>query len=272
MSFQSGVTFLQWALPKMGYQWDGFRKPRGQVLKRIRKRMQELELSGGYAEYQAYLQEHPDEWKMLDRLCDVTISNFFRDRKLWDFLQDQVMPELFENNEGTLSIWSAGCCNGEEAYSCAIIFSQLRETSEFEGEISILASDRNPEVLKRAQRGIYPGGALKELSDEEVKTWFHRREYDDEVKYVIRKQLTDLITFEHRDIRTSLPAGLFDLILCRNLVFTYFEKKEQIHFLDRLKYHLHPKGYLIIGANENLPKIDWLQSVNKAHSVWRRKD
>lgn len=272
MSSNADVNFLQWALPRMAYRWEGFRKPRGQVLKRIRSRIQELELSGGYAEYREYLKKHPAEWKVLERLCDVTISKFFRDRKLWDFLRDQVMPELMKQNEEVLSIWSAGCCNGEEPYSCSIIFNQLTESTELEGEISLLASDRNADVLERAQIGIYPAGALKELTDYEVETWFNRKEEAEEEKYKFTEKLANHVTFEKRDIRQSLPEGTFDLVFCRNLVFTYFDKTEQGRFLKQLKSRLQPYGYLVAGANEDLPETNWLQRLSKRHPVWRKKD
>ena len=70
MSSDEGTKFLQWALPRLGYRWNGFRKPRGQVLKRVKSRIQELNLSGGYSEYKHFLQKNQDEWQVLDRLHD----------------------------------------------------------------------------------------------------------------------------------------------------------------------------------------------------------
>lgn len=75
MMMENATTFLQWALPRMGYRWAGFRKPRRQILRRIRGRMYELGLSGGYEEYMRYLESNPGEWDILDRLCDVTASS-----------------------------------------------------------------------------------------------------------------------------------------------------------------------------------------------------
>ena len=158
---QKEIAFLQWALPKLGYRWAGFRKPRKQVLKRIRERIQQLKLSTGYSGYRQYLQEHPDEWKQLDQLCDVTISKFFRDRKVWKFLREEILADQSSKTvPDPISVWSAGCCNGEEAYSLAIIFDQLSRNGRKQKGM-ILGSDRNSDVLKRARMGKYPAGAFK---------------------------------------------------------------------------------------------------------------
>lgn len=261
------IRFLQWALPKLDYRWDGFRKPRSQVLKRIRHRIRELQLPGGYDDYKGFLELHPQEWETLDRLLNVTISKFFRDRKVWDFLRTQILSALFQNTSRIVSIWSAGCCNGEEPYSCAMIIEELPMSNPAAEKITVLATDRNPEVLQRAKAGRYPAGALKELTDNEIDQFFHRIEEQDD-DYQIDRRIKKMVDFERRDIRKSLPPRKFDLVFCRNLVFTYFAKKEQNKFLDRIKPLLNAGGFLVIGSNEELPDVNWLQRVNNRHPVY----
>jgi len=270
MSSANGVKFLQWALPKAGYRWPGFRKPRGQVLNRVRDRMEELDLSGGYDEYRQYLGENPEEWKNFDRFCYVTISKFFRDRKLWDYLRDEILQDiLLSDVTESVEIWSAGCCNGEEPYSLAIIIEELSKEIMFNRDISILASDRNNELLKRARKGRYPSGALKELTHEELEEYFTKIDNGEE-DYKIKKDLTRHIEFEKRDISDSIPGHTFNIVLCRNLVFTYFQQKQQKEFLRKLKPHLKPNGLLIIGSNEVLPDTPWLKKINNSHPVYKK--
>lgn len=269
MSTNKGTSFLQWALPKMGYRWDGFRKPRNQVLSRIRDRIEDLGLSGGFDEYRTYLGDHPEEWETLDKLCDVTISKFFRDRKVWEYLRDEILPEILSDKP--VSIWSVGCCNGEEAYSLAIISEQpAKESGGYvtSTDINILATDRNEQVLRRAGKGCYPAGALKELTDEEISTYFRKLDDENEEDYQIEERLKETIEFENRDIQESLPDRTFDLILCRNLVFTYFTEERQAEFLDKLKPRLKERSYLVIGSNETLPKPGWLDAVSETHRVF----
>ena len=50
-----------------------------------------------------------------------------------------------------------------------------------------------------------------------------------------------------------MPDAHFNLILCRNLVFTYFDEGTQQEILPRLLTRLLPGGALVIGRREILP-------------------
>lgn len=273
MNEEEGIKFLQWALPQRGYRWPGFRKPRSQVLKRIRDRMEELNLSGGYDEYRLYLEEHPEEWEVFDSFCYVTISKFFRDRKLWEFIRDEILREYLndENQVQPVDIWSAGCCNGEEPYSITIIVAQLMEKMPDTEDVQILASDREEDVLKRAQEGVFPASALKELTKEELNSYFGKVDFNDNEQYSIRQELKKPVEFEKRNIRESLPDRKFDLVFCRNLVFTYLRQEQAENFLSRLKPILKQRGYLIIGSNEQIPSTDWLTQVVSGQPVYKKE-
>jgi len=274
MGDDNGVEFLQWGLPKRGYKWRGFKKPRAQVLKRIRGRMEELNINGGYKEYKKFLEENPEEWETFDSLCFVTISKFFRDRKVWDYIRDEILVEYLQRDdrEKPVEIWSAGCCNGEEPYSIAIIADQLMENIPGKSDLQILASDRREELLRRAQKGHYPASVLKELTGEELSNYFRKVDTNGKVTYKINQELAEPIEFEQRNIRESLPDRKFDMVFCRNLVFTYFINEEAVDFLQELKLILKPGGYLIIGSNEILPDTSWLEKVTTAHPVYKKMD
>ncbi|HKL15463.1 MAG TPA: CheR family methyltransferase [Balneolaceae bacterium] len=272
MSDNDGVEFLQWALPKCGYKWSGFRKPRSQVLKRVRERMHQLEIRGGYKNYRQYLKDNPEEWKVFGRFCYISISKFFRDRKLWDYIRDEILSEYLSRNKSgnPVEIWSAGCCNGEEPYSVSIIAEQLIGKPAVRANLRILASDRVDELLSRAREGWYPASALKELTDEELNTYFRKVDSDGSDEYKINQELANPVEFEKRDIREALPARKFDIVFCRNLVFTYFKKEEVKEFMNKLNPILKTEGYLIIGSNEKMPETDWLKQVTSGLPVYRK--
>ena len=119
------VTFLQWALPRLRMRWPGFRKVRGQVCKRITRRMAALEVDG-VPGYEAYLEGHPEEWEVLDALCRVTVSRFLRDRGVWSLIQGEVLDTLAraarEEDREAIRCWSAGCGSGEEPYSLSLVW------------------------------------------------------------------------------------------------------------------------------------------------------
>jgi len=95
------VAFLQWALPRLRMRWPGFRKVRKQVCKRIRRRIAALELSG-IAAYRQWLEDHPGEWEVLDGMCRITISRFYRDRGVFDALAGEILPGLARRAEAEL--------------------------------------------------------------------------------------------------------------------------------------------------------------------------
>jgi chemotaxis protein methyltransferase CheR len=97
------VEFLQWALPELHMRWDGFRKVRGQVCKRIDRRMQTLQLADIKA-YRKHLQRHREEWTVLDGLCRATVSRLYRDRAVFSILQSDIFPKLLPQEKPELKL------------------------------------------------------------------------------------------------------------------------------------------------------------------------
>ncbi|HUS38260.1 MAG: hypothetical protein WBF93_12370 [Pirellulales bacterium] len=79
------VELLQWALPRLRMRWLGFRKVRRQVGKRVDRRLHQLGLDS-VDQYRTYLAVHEGEWSVLNDCCRITISRFYRDRGVFDFL------------------------------------------------------------------------------------------------------------------------------------------------------------------------------------------
>ncbi|MBI3303981.1 MAG: chemotaxis protein CheR, partial [Deltaproteobacteria bacterium] len=112
-----GVQFLQWCLPRLHLRWPGFRKVRRQVYKRLRRRLQDLGLSG-VDEYRSYLEGHPAEWTALDASCWISISRFYRDKGVFQYVEREVLWQLAQravaDGASEVCCWSAGCAAGEE--------------------------------------------------------------------------------------------------------------------------------------------------------------
>jgi len=245
------VLFLQWALPRLRMRWAGFRKVRGQVCKRVERRRSELKLPDLGA-YRAYLEEHPDEWAVLDSLCRVTISRFCRDRAVFAFLEHDVLPALARiaaTDRRSLVAWSAGCASGEEPYTLALIW-ELAVVPVFAGlGLHVLATDIDPTMIERARAACYEAGSLRDLPE----AWRSRAFVIREGGYCLRAELGRLVTFKRHDLRAEPPGGPFDLVLCRNVAFTYFDHELQAEVCAALPTCLRPGGALVIGRNELLP-------------------
>ncbi len=243
------VRFLQWLLPKLQMRWPGFRKVRRQVCKRIDRRLIELGIAD-VATYQDWIAAHPEELQILDSLCRITISRFYRDRGVFDQLRDDVLPALAAdaraNDRREVWCWSAGCASGEEPYTVKIIWKQAVSPDV---TLKIIATDSDPQMLERASRGCYPRSSLKDFPSQWTASCFAA--VGDE--YSIRAEYRSGIEWCRQDIREEMPDGPFDLILCRHLAFTYFDEALQVKTLHEIVSRLRPVGILVTGKQESLP-------------------
>jgi len=242
------IRFLQWSLPRLGLRWAGFRRVRGRVCKRLRRRLAILGLKE-LSDYRALLEADAAEWRQLDGLCRVSVSRFYRDRGVWSRLERELLPQLVVQasmrGETRLQIWSAGCASGEEPYTLALMFALGDAPKSCKPEI--LATDADPHLLVRARRAVYPGSSLRELP---VKWRAAFEKSGDE--FCLGPEYRTPVQFLVQDIRRDFPDGRFDLILCRNLVFTYFQAPLQAVIAGRLAEVLVPGGLLLLGSHESL--------------------
>jgi chemotaxis protein methyltransferase CheR len=243
------VAFLQWALPRLGLRWAGFRKVRRQVCRRVARRIAELGLAD-HAAYRAHLAAHPDEWDVLRALTPVTISRFGRDRAVFGALADEVVPALAAAARAAgrdrVRAWSAGCASGEEAYTLALLWDSAAGGGL---ELEVLATDVHPPVLARARAGRYEASSLRELPA----AW-RARGFDEapDGALVVRPEHRGRVTVGRHDLRDPPPPGPFDLVLCRNVAFTYFAPEAQHVVLAHLAATLRPGGALVLGLHEAL--------------------
>ncbi len=256
------IHFLQWALPRLRKRWPGFRKVRRQVCRRVAQRLRELGLPDTEA-YRRFLEAHDQEWDILDGLCRITISRFYRDRGVFGRLAGEVLPALAREAaiQGCPAVrcWSAGCASGEEAYTLALLWHCVVYYAFPRLGMEITASDIDDRLLARARRACYPVSSLKDLPAAWRRQAF--RELDGE--FCLLEKFRGIVRFERQDIRAAQPpAGRYHMILCRNLVFTYFDAGLQEAVLQRFSDGLVPGGVLVIGIHEKLP------AGSAALSVW----
>jgi chemotaxis protein methyltransferase CheR len=246
------VALLRWALPRLGMRWEGFRKVRRQVCKRIERRQAELQLASVDA-YRPYLAAHPSEWARLDAMCRIPISRFFRDRAVFKRLGRDVLPILADarrsRGKSTLRVWSAGCASGEEPYSLKLLWEFELRARYPDLTLEIVATDAEPQMLERARRARYGASSLRDLPAGWIDRGF--RCFDGE--HELRPELAAGIELRCGDILDRCPAGPFDLVLCRNLAFTYFGDALQRDTLKQIADRLVVGGFLVIGSHELLP-------------------
>ena len=239
--------FLKEAASLLGLQWREFRR-RG-VTRKVERRIADVGLSG-FEEYLARIGQDPKEQNHLSQILTVTISRFFRDKEVFHALEASVIPALLKKKEkGDLRIWSIGCASGEEPYSLSLLC-KGRFEKEWPGVRGrILATDIGECLIERAKEGRYKRSSLEEIPEDIFRNFFNR----DGESYLLDRTVRESVEFQRHDIIRDDPFPGMDIILCRNLAFTYFSRETQAEVLKKVSASLKEEGYLVIGKDESLP-------------------
>lgn len=196
------------------------------------------------------------EWRELINLLTVNESYFFRDQGQFSLLRNRVLPELIsrkqnaDTNKNSLRIWSAGCSTGEEAYSIAILLSEMLPADQ-KWDILVLGTDVNASALDHAKQGIYNDWSFRSVNLSIRDTYFQRSrqgwEIDPSIRNMVTFQAGNLMQDNYPNAESEIHD--LDLIICRN-VFIYFSREAVASVLDRFYRSLSPGGYLMTGHTE----------------------
>lgn len=224
------------------------------VYSRLARRLRKL----GFTDFDSYLdyvEQDPEEEVDFTNALTTNLTHFFRENHHFEYLSQEYLPELIEQGQKRIRIWSAGCSTGEEPYSMALVW-KLAFAKFNQLDFKILATDLDTNVLEACKRGIYNQEKIKNI-DSEYKSWFKRTKRCSENEIEIYPKLRDFIFFKQLNLMGDWPMkGPLDVIICRN-VLIYFDKETQQKLVERFASLLSVNGCLILGHSENL-------STNKA--------
>jgi chemotaxis protein methyltransferase CheR len=237
------------------------------LARKIASRMKSLQLSDAHQYYQVLASVSTNsnsahrEWRQLIRLLTTIESYFFRDKGQFFLLRHHLLPELIQHRRDvarlaanatkpSLRIWSAGCSTGEEAYSLAILVSELIPDLD-RWDILIVGTDINDKALEKARRGVYGPWSFRLVDEQLKRQHFHQNRYeleiDDRIKKIVTFQYGNLVCDDFPNSNSNLAQ--IDLILCRN-VFIYFDPLSISKVLDKFYRTLREHGYLMTAHAE----------------------
>jgi two-component system CheB/CheR fusion protein len=238
----------------------------------IMRRVSRLMGAGGFGsvgQYLRYLQSHPEGYALLTRSLLINVTEFFRDRELFEYISEKIVPDLIRHaqaNGNELRLWSAGCATGEEAYSLAIIVAEALGDRLRDFHVRIFATDLDESAINFARHGVYPESALVHVSADLVNRYFAKIDHG----YEVKKQLRALTVFGQHDLAQRAPFPRTDLCLCRN-VLIYFTKELQQRTLQLFAFSLRTGGYLVLGKAETTnPFPEYFQPLHRAFKIYRR--
>lgn len=190
-----------------------------------------------------------DQGTMILEYMTVQVSDMFRDPTYFKALRDIVVPQL--HTYPSLKVWIAGCSEGEEFYSLAILF---KEEGLFDKTI-FYCTDINTEALEKAQKGVFDMDKLKSFTKNYQKSGgtstfsdYYTASYD---AVLMDKSLRKNAVFSDHSLVTDSVFAEMHLVSCRN-VLIYFNRKLQDRALGLFKDSLVHNGYLGIGSKESL--------------------
>lgn len=246
-------TAFRQLLQFFSLSWRGYRRVRKGVKKRMARHIAACGCSS-LEDYTQFLSTNPRAMQKARELLTVSISRFFRDLRLWEVLEDSILPGFMETRgageQGAVRAWSAGCACGEEAYSLKILWHQVAEKFPGTPSLEIWATDTNPEVLERARRAVYPRSSLKNVPESLLEKAFLPAGDG----LALREAFKEGIHWHRHDFLSDPPPRRdFDLIFVRNNLLTYYETPLRTPAFLRLLDALRPRGFLVVGQNEFLP-------------------
>lgn len=226
----------------------GIRLPPGKetlVRSRLAKRLRALGLDG----FEAYLAhvDGDESGAELKEMVDALTTNktsFFRESAHFDYLAEEVLPEL--PGRGELRLWSAGCSSGEEPCTLAMVLAEHLSSGL---SARILATDISGHSLAAARAGVYSAAVAETIPDRLRRRYMER--LSDE-RYRVVERLRGMTRFARLNLMGTWPMrGPFDVVFCRN-VMIYFERETREQLVARFHGLLRDGGYLFVGHSESL--------------------
>ncbi len=189
-------------------------------------------------------------------LNEITVGEtcFFRNQPQIDALRNTVLPAVAEEKSKfgykRLSLWSAGCSTGEEAYTLAMVLLEESQGMLRGWSVEVHATDLNERSLGRAREGVYSEYALRNIPPHFKSKYMRSRgegfQVIDDVKSLVKFNRLNL----RDDSRMVFMKGL-DVIFCCN-VLIYFGAQPKRRVIQHFFSDLTAGGYLFLGHSESL--------------------
>ncbi len=225
----------------------GLYKP-ATVLRRIERRMGIAQLQS-VGDYLAYLQQTPAEVTALYKDLLIGVTKFFRDTEAFDYLQQAVIPALFDRkaHDPVIRLWVAGCATGEEAYSLAILLREEMAKRDTVYDVKLFATDIDRGAIEVAGGGLYPASISAEVSEDRLRRYF----IDRGGAYQVARELREMVVFAPHNLLKDPPFTKIDLVSCRNLLI-YLQPVLQQRVLSYFAFSLIEGGVLFLGGSETV--------------------
>ncbi|MEP0700935.1 MAG: protein-glutamate O-methyltransferase [Lentilitoribacter sp.] len=249
------------AIANLAYNESGLQlvvEKTSMIQSRLRHRLRALDVKN-FEQYATFVcsPEGVSERRQMISALTTNVSHFFREQHHFDILVKKTIPGIIDKvrQGGRLRIWSAGCSNGQEAYSIAMTIAEhFPEVMEM--DFKILATDIDPKVVEFASCGEYPERLVSGVPDTLLKRYFSKSDGGEGLTFLASENLKQRIYFKELNLLSDWPIKQqFDVIFCRNVVI-YFDLETQNKLWPRYRDVLTHDGYLFLGHSERIADLD----------------
>lgn len=233
------IKFVQSVNRKTGIDLAAYKEAQ------MKRRLTALYEKKGYKNFIDFFEALDKDRDLLNEFLDrmtINVSEFYRNAKRWDVLQNKIFPKLLMENK-RLKIWSAACSTGEEPYTTAMVLSNHIPLSQ----IAIQATDLDENAIQRAKVGIYPERSLAEVPENMKLKYFEKQAQFYKVDDAIKKS----VSFKKHNLLKDTYEKNYDLIICRN-VMIYFTEEAKDQIYQNFSNSLRSGGILFVGSTEQI--------------------
>ncbi|TDO73147.1 PAS domain S-box-containing protein [Flavobacterium chryseum] len=251
---------------RTGHDFTNYKRPT--LLRRIERR---INITGhsDLPSYAAYMHDNPNEPAALLKDLLISVTNFFRDKKPFETIEQEILPLLFKDktSEDQVRIWVTGCATGEEAYSLAILCAEITLGAIDAPKVQIFATDIDEAAVAHAREGLYTLNDTADVSAERLRRFFNK-EGD---MYRIRREIRETIMFAAHNFLKDPPFSHLDMVSCRN-VMIYLNQTAQERVIETFHFALKPGAFLFLGTSESVDGASDLYSVhNRENHIFQRR-
>ncbi|WP_445492198.1 CheR family methyltransferase [Niallia sp. 03133] len=212
----------------------------------MKRRLTSLYVKRGFKSFRDYFHSISQNKELLEELLDkmtINVSEFYRNYKRWEVLEQKILPSLTKKSGARLKAWSAACSTGEEPYTISMILANSPSSIKFE----ILATDIDVNAINKAQEGLYVERALNEVPLKQKQRYFTRNGSF----YEVSKEIKKSVVFKKQNLLADPFHESFDLIVCRN-VLIYFTEEAKDLLYQKFAAALRPGGIFFVGSTEQI--------------------
>ena len=220
-------------------------------------------------EYAKLFELNGEEGEILYQDLLINVTSFFRDTDTYTYLKSTLLPKLLKNKKAgeSLRIWVPACSTGEEAFSIAMMLTEIQDTKSSNVPIQIFATDLSDKAIHKGRIGLYSKNELESVSPGRVQRFFSKSDGG----YRIAKGVRNMCVFASHNALRDPPFSRLDFISCRNF-FIYLDTPAQKKVVNMFHYALNNDGYLMLGKSETISTSPNLFSeVNKKYKIYLRK-